>query len=365
MIQRLPLLRAVVQRRHKVMALVPGLTPSQQLTLLALGIESASLPLRHGSINPFSRRRARSELVEQLDEWRANTAVLDCDGLLDQAWRGCLQAKMTAIHPLLPAMDLPTAATLTSRRWAPLMRPDTTAFAASANDARLAGAALGARAPSVRLLPPVTIDLAVATPEPLPAFENGLAFLGLIEQPASAAVSLYAAAAIMMQARASRAQFCLAQVPLAQVPLTQAVAAAKASREGQDALPLNRFELDLADAAAVRAAISAAHVIVIDRLAAPHMALLATALAVGRPVLAIDAPFTRDLIDAGVDGWHADAGSAGALVGAMVAILKRPDLLAGMARAARQKAMRRLGHEPAQAALFDALGLADLRVRAA
>ena len=95
------------------------------------------------------------------------------------------------------------------------------------------------------------------------------------------------------------------------------------------------------------------------------MLLLATALAVVRPVLVTDAACHRDFVDGGSNGWLVPGCDAVALTAGMTAVLKRPDLLAGMARASRMKAERRLDRRAAWPALFGAIGLADLRVQAA
>ena len=116
----------------------------------------------------------------------------------------------------------------------------------------------------------------------------------------------------------------------------------------------------------MQAAVGAAHVVVIDGDAAPHIATLATAYALGRPVLVRDSALTRDFVGAGADGWFVPAGADAAVwADAMAAVLKRPDLLPGMARAAGLKAARRLGREHAEKTLFATLGLVDLRAIAA
>ena len=105
--------------------------------------------------------------------------------------------------------------------------------------------------------------------------------------------------------------------------------------------------------------------VVIDDIGAGHMLLLATALAIGRPVLVIDVPAYRELVDAGANGWLVADNDATALATSMAAILKRPDLLVGMARVSRQKAERKIDQSEVWKPLFDIVGLADLRRKAA
>ena len=105
--------------------------------------------------------------------------------------------------------------------------------------------------------------------------------------------------------------------------------------------------------------------VVVDHVDAYQILLLATALAMGRPVLATDEACYRDYVDVGANGWLIPGEDTTALVQAMTSILKRPDLLPGMARAARHKAERRLDQKIALKVLLEALGLQDLRAKAA
>jgi glycosyltransferase involved in cell wall biosynthesis len=107
------------------------------------------------------------------------------------------------------------------------------------------------------------------------------------------------------------------------------------------------------------AALGGAHVVVIDGASPRHQWALARALVLGRPVLAIDTPLTRDLIDSGASGWLV-ASDAAAFAAALTATLKRPDLLPGMAQAARRKAERRFDRRLVRDALLDGLGLRDV-----
>ena len=69
------------------------------------------------------------------------------------------------------------------------------------------------------------------------------------------------------------------------------------------------------------------------------------ALATGRPVITTNTRGCRDTVDERVNGCLVPAGDARALADAMLSFLRRPDLIPAMARASRQKALRRFDVE--------------------
>lgn len=345
---RMPLLRAAVLRRHKVLVLAPGLTPSQQLTLLAAGIESAALARAGARFQLFSGRGLRHRIGQQLAEWRATAVVIDAVLLADDACRAAADAKVAVIQAVLPPLDELDAI---PRAWAQAVAAATGVLVATTDNARALAAA---GVPQPRVLSPLMVDLGAIVPAPLPSLGDGLIFLGVSAAPAP----MFAAAVNLLEDRAPRARFRLAEIEgLSRVP--PAVRHAPASR-------LETFTVDVRDPSTLQDAIRASHIVVVDGAASTHVMALSTAYGLGRPVLAGDTALSRDLVDAGADGWRVPAGAdAAAWADAVAAILRRPDLLPGMARAAGLKAGRRLSQDSAAATLFAALGLADLRAKAA
>ena len=342
MLLRKPLLIETAQRRHKVLALAPGLTPADQLTLLASGIESAAIELPGSSLNPFAALAARRRLAQTLHEWRANTAIVEGETIIELAARAAAQSGCSAIYPILPSLELrPTLQRV--------QRSATAAFVATANDVRLLAPSSQEPWPlPVHRLAPCAIDLNYLSAEPLPALNAGFVVLGIGGAKSTPLVEAVAS----LDGRATSARFRLA------ADRPNANTAALAGR-------VETIEVDQFDQISLRDAVRAAHIVVIDGETPRHRLALVTALAMGRPVLAIGTALYRETIDAGVNGWLIPDAAPTTLAGTLTAILKRPDLLPGMARAARQKAERSLDHRDAAATLFQVLGLTDLRVQAA
>ena len=81
------------------------------------------------------------------------------------------------------------------------------------------------------------------------------------------------------------------------------------------------------------------------------------AMSMGRPIITTDTPGCRDTVDERVNGCLVPPGNPEALAEAMQSFLRRPELIAAMARASRMKAERRFDQRPVVAALMDVLGL--------
>lgn len=368
MLLRKPLLAEVVLRRHKVLVLAPELTIADQSALAACGIESGPLEIQARGFNPLARLTARRRLAQTLRAWRASAVIVEDGENLDMAVRAAAQAGVAGIYPLLPSLESGRGpdGTDVARKVASIIAPKVSwryalglasaVFVPTPNDERLLAPTLTKFSVPYYQMPPTCLDLQRAGAEALPAIDAGFVFLGLGGMAVDAATPTFADAAAVFDDRGSQARFRLIDIEpsslqhvMAAGPRLEVVGVARR----QDVM------------IALEAQVKATHVVVIDQVSAQHTLLLAMALALGRPILVVDDAAYRDFVDVGVNGWLVPRGDADALVVAMTAILKRPDLLPGMARASRQKAVRRLDHSLAVQALFKVLGIADLRVQAA
>ena len=362
MLLRQPLLAAAVRRRHPVMALAPGLTEADQAVLTAQGIDSTPLDFAAARFNPFGTLAARRRLALTLLGWRANAVLIEDGERLTLATHAAVKAGVNSIFPILPSLEGGTAPRSPARAkhhanvsWRPALRSATACFAATPNDVRLLAGPLAKLAVPQHLLPVTCHDLSELQEQPLPPLDNGFIFLGINDGETARCDAGFARAVAAFDTRNSTRN---SRVRFQTMDVRPTLA-----RE----LPahLESLMLDRDVAKSLRERVRAAHCVVVDDAGPYHTLLLTTALALGRPVLAIDHASHRHFVDAGVNGWMVPQDDDAAMGAGIAATLKRPDLLAGMARAARQKAERHLDQRASIDVLFGALGLADLRTAAA
>lgn len=111
----------------------------------------------------------------------------------------------------------------------------------------------------------------------------------------------------------------------------------------------------LGELADIRPALAAAHVSVLPSHSEGMPRAVLEALAMGRPVITSDIPGARETVDERVNGVLVPPSQVEPLVAAMESFLKRPDLIAAMARASRQKAERRFDAAAVNAVLHHVL----------
>ncbi len=335
---RAPLLAELTALGHKVLVMAPDLTDADRLALLAGGLESALVQPPLARFGYFSDLSARRNLVRQLMAWTARIVVAEDADVLRLAVTAALQAGISHICPVAPPLD--DASNL--RAALSGLRGQNPAFASTQEGARWITAMISKSGGVPPALLPLALlpDASMATP--LPGLDAGFIFCGVAgSEPglfAQAAHRLTHQAGAHGEARVGRARF-------------------RMLADGQNTHPAGG-PLETVGTGTERpdTALRDAHVVVVDGHTAVHQWALAQALMLGRPVLAIDTPLTRDLIDSGASGWLVPR-DADALAAALTATLKRPDLLPGMAQAARRKAERRFDRSVVRDALLDGLGL--------
>ena len=352
MLLRQPVFVEAVRHRHKVLILAPDLSAADQALLATQGIDSAPIGLPGNRFNPFAAVTARRRLAQVLHDWRASAAIVEDGEALELAVRAAVQAGIPAVYPLLPALEAGAGPSESKLSWRHALSLANAVFVPTPNDARLLAEPLAKLGVPYHQLPVITLDLDRIRAHPLPPIDDGFLFLGCDGGTGGGQMTPFAEAVTALDSRASRARFRLAEIH-------PALITAKASPR------LERITVTSPIAETLAELVRAAHIVVVDGLGAQQTLLLGLALAVGRPVLVTHDACYRDFVDVGANGWLAPRGDAAALAQCMATILKRPDLLPGMARAARQKAERRLDQRVVVPLLFKALGLSDLRVQAA
>ena len=188
------------------------------------------------------------------------------------------------------------------------------------------------RAGQARLLPGSGIDLDHYRPVPLP--EGPPTFLLIARLLGDKGVREYVAAARMLRAEMTEARFQLLG------PIDRDNRSAVTQGE-VDAWAAEGVVDYLGTADDVRPAIAAASVVVLPSYREGLPRTLLEGAAMGRPLVATDAPGCRDLVDDGVNGLLCAVRDAGLLADAMrrMAALD-PETLGAMARASRDKAER-------------------------
>lgn len=346
---RLPLLAEIAQRRHKVLAIAPHLEATDIARLASLGIEAATIFQPSTRLNPIAGILARRRLSQKLFEWRASTVVVEDAEHIDAHISAAAQAGLSDIYAVLPALEGGPAPSGRQKSWRSSLGLASAVFAPTTNDCRLLDKFFE-RSLRVAVLPPVTLNLNEVSARPLPTIAGGLVVLGAAKQN-----------------DADPGAFVEACVAIANRCRLKAIDLDKYGMQSNgdtissvDWIPVSGSLID-----SVLPAVEMAHIIVVDKPSPAQMLVLAAALAVGRPVLVADNAQFRDFVDVGANGWLYAEGDAATLATSMATALTRPDLLAGMARTSRQKAERKLEQGAAWQSLFDIVGLADLRRRAA
>jgi glycosyltransferase involved in cell wall biosynthesis len=108
----------------------------------------------------------------------------------------------------------------------------------------------------------------------------------------------------------------------------------------------------------VPALLSQCHVFVYPSHAEGMPQPVLEAMAAGRPIVTTNVAGCRDTVDERINGCLVEPRNPRELAAAMESFLKRPDLIAPIARASRAKAERFCGIETVNSALIAALGLA-------
>jgi len=341
------LMRELVARRHRVLALAPDVDDAVAADLAAHDIQSAAFPLEHQTAGPFAARRTERAITESLKEFAPHVVVASGPrtAMLGAViGRSSGAARVVVIVNGLSALgvdgETPSrwlqGSGARRRRKAAIAAADVLVFH-NPDDPRtlLAEETMPADKPYL-VTAGSGIDLARYAAAPLPPLAGGLVFVMLARLVTRQGVQTFAEAAAGLKPKAQAARFVLAGLPSSDpdAVTTQQLARWPGSLE---LLP---------PAADVRPLIADAHVLVHPSMSEGLPGAVLEALAVGRPVIASDIPGSRLAVDERVNGVLVRPGDAAALAVAMESFLRRPDLIPAMARASRAKAERLFDERP-------------------
>lgn len=341
------LIRDLVQRRHRVLAIAPDMPTDAATELAALGAEPRSWTWKRSNLAFLDQRAAVTSARALLADWEPHTLLAYGPGTIEPMLAAAARLHVGRIVALVN--DL-AAHGGEARAWrglgAALAQAHAAVFHNRHDHQGLAAAGLLPAGLPVRVVPGAGVDLVHFACRPLPPIAGGLVFACLAPLEPRRGVREFCEAAAELKRRAPSARFLLAGPP---VP-----------GSGFPEKELGRYR-DAVEYAGpvddVRDVIAAAHVFVYPGTGEglPRAAL--EAMAMGRPVLTTDTSGCRDTIDDRVSGCLVPPRDPAALVAAMEGLLKRPDLIVSMARSARAKAERRFDERSVVATMLPVLGI--------
>ena len=349
----MPLIVRLLENGHHVLCLASNISEAETLSLTHAGADVRQLELAADRWALMRDRQIIQRATSALTDWKADIVVARGAGVmptLAQAARNARATQIVAVVEQPPPEsengDVPEGDTEESLLKAFGAVTDVLCYNYD-HAAQLEVSGLLPEDLSPVVLPGLGVDLEQFQVAPMPAIDKGLNFLMVGELSKSHGILDYCEAAKVIKERVPDARFQLA-------------GSASRAADSVSLLDLEPFSDTVSfagDAADIAPLIKKCHVFVYPSHgeAVPSSAL--QAMAMGRPVVTTDVPGCRELVDECVNGVFCAPGDPPALAEAMQRLLKRPELIASMARASRQKAERRYDRRLVLAALFDLLGL--------
>lgn len=341
------LIRDMVSRRHRVLAIARDVEAGDAQALAALGADVKQLIVKPPLISALADHAEIAALAQLLADWQPHS-VLASGGHIGAI--GALAAARARVpHNLLLVNGLGGGDVGSAGR---LLRKAVKAASGvmfhNRDDAKaVTEAGLLPAGLKCTIVPGAGVDLERYRPLPLPPFADGLVFAMVSRLTRAHGVPEFLAAARLVKASAARAQFLLAgPIDKADDGLAKEIAAAAGNVT---------YLGDVVDVTSVHAR---AHVAVYPSRGEGAPRAVMEAMASARPILTTDSAGCRDMVDERVNGCLVLAGDAAKLAAGMESFLKRPDLIPAMARASRGKAERLFDERDASRATLEALALA-------
>jgi glycosyltransferase involved in cell wall biosynthesis len=340
------LIRAIIARRHGVTVYAREFEPADAKRLDALGATRHLLPPKAAGLGFFAERRQIATLADAFVQLRPHVLLAFGRETALLAARAARKAKRIAIIAVLNDLPAPGRSGVpgASSDVGRLLALADMAVFHNADDARSLGrsGALPGDLVSI-VVPGAGVDLCHFAVQPLPAVGEGLVFAMIARLDREKGVLDFCEAARLLKARAPSARFKLAGPP-GTGPTGLTPVDLEAYRDCVEYLgPLGD----------VRPTLGACHVYVYPSHAEGMPRSVLEAMATGRPIITSAIAGCRDTVDERVNGCLVPPGDAAALAAAMETFLKRPDLIAPIARASRTKAERLFDDRDVHDALID------------
>lgn len=350
---RSPLLKAIGERGHQVLALTAHAGAAEVETLQALGAAHASFPMKRGALRALADRSAISQLQAALIGWGPNV-VLGI-GLKPMVMAAIAARRLDATRTVLVAGSLAGLDTAGGERPAfgvlwllqrALANADALVVYNGEDKDRLRSLAVVPRDLAVRLQPGPGVDLERFAVEPMPGSSNGLVFTMITPPDPTKGIAEFIEAARRTKDR---------------VPATRFVLAASDAGDAGNHAVFDRAklpaEIELVAGEDPIALLAASHVFVWPSHREGFAQGVAEALACGRPAITSDIAGCREIVDERVSGVVVPPKDAVALGHSIDSFLRRPQDIDWMGRAARRKAERRFDVRDINAELLELMEL--------
>lgn len=351
-----PVIKELVSRRHQVLVIAPEFSKADAAALEESGAERAVIGQQTHGLRLFSDWKAIGALKAVLADWEPHV-VLGCGGR--PMIYAALAAKSAGVERIVLQID-----TLPEHRFAGQLASDEMPAWRYGQALRIADeiivhnkddlallrrlGLMPAKVPAI-VVPGAGVDLAKHAALPLPPLAQGLVFAMIAPLDKRKGVIEYCEAAARVHAHAPNTRFLLAGAP-GEVPT------------GLDATALASYRAHveyLGPPEDARGLLAASHIFVypshIEGMPQPVL----EAMAAGRPIITTDIAGCRETVDVRVNGCLVPPRNVEALAEEMESFLKRPDLIAPIARASRTKAERFCGIDAVRGPLLGALGIVD------
>jgi glycosyltransferase involved in cell wall biosynthesis len=354
-----PLLQAMVDRGHRVVACAPAAPAAVVDALAATGVAYRDVPLKRAGMRLDQDLRALYSLVRLFQELRPDVVLTYT---IKPVTYGLLAARFSRVPRRFAMITglgyafiaaglrarLVGAAARRLYRWS--LEGADRVFFQNPDDQALFEELRLLRAPDQTVMINGSgVDLEAFRPTPLPG--QPASFLLIARLLQEKGVREYVEAARQMRAKGVRATFHL----VGWLDEGNPAAISKQELHGWIADGVIHYHGQLDD---VRPAIAKASVYVLPSYREGTPRTVLEAMAMGRPIVTTDAPGCRATVQHGVNGFLVPIKDASSLAQAMELFVKKPDLAQTMGRESRRIAEERYNVHQVNSVILEAMGLA-------
>lgn len=352
-----PLLRAMVERGHKVTAIAPAASSDLLAKLTEMGVEYRNVALSRTGLNPLSDLKTLFLLMGLFREVKPDVIL---SYTIKPVIYGSLAARLAgvpAIYSMITGLGYAFAAGNKDRKWVAQVAKFLYRFAIKTNK-RVFFQNPDDRDFFVEAKILTYIDQAVLINGSgvdlqhfgfTPVADGMPSFLLIARLIKDKGIAEYAEAARLVKRRYPTAQFRLLG-PLDSNP-------SAISLEQINAWESEGILTYLGEASDVRPALSGCSVYVLPSYAEGTPRTVLEAMSMGRAVITTDAPGCRETVINGVNGFLVPVRDATALARAMFSFIEKPEMIASMGRAGRQIAVEKYDVHKVNSTILAATGL--------